>query len=173
MDFVGGINGEPIRLDQSRLSIILSYYNVDILLVSFISFSDVFPLENSSQHLFHWIIIKISSYLFKLTSFRIFWILKAFEVFSEFSNFQNLSNFQSFNFSIFQILAISNFQNSEISKFLSSQTYEFSLKCFQFSSILNSWNFNFSPQASDFQSFEISKKLHFSKQRFNINLVDA
>lgn len=72
MDFVGGINGEPIRLDQSRLSIILSCYNVDILLVSFISFSDIFLLEYSSQHLLNYnqdiVVVK--------NSFR---ILKGFE----------------------------------------------------------------------------------------------
>lgn len=124
MDFVGGINGEPIRLDQSRLSIILSYYNVDILLVSFISFSDVFPLENSSQHLFHWIIIKISSYLFKLRfEFFEFWKLSKFSqnslIFRTFRIFK-VSIFQFFKFLQFRIFRIRKFQNFLALKFTNS-----------------------------------------------------
>lgn len=94
MDFVGGINGEPIRLDQSRLSIILSCYNVDILLVSFISFSDIFLLEYSSQHLLNYnqdiVVVK--------NSFR---ILKGFEeLFLRIFNFQNFLQIltNAFNF---------------------------------------------------------------------------
>lgn len=104
MDFVGGINGEPIRLDQSRLSIILSCYNVDILLVSFISFSDIFLLEYSSQHLLNYnqdiVVVK--------NSFR---ILKCFEeLFLRIFNFQNFLQIltNAFNFLQCWILEIFN-----------------------------------------------------------------
>lgn len=104
MDFVGGINGEPIRLDQSRLSIILSCYNVDILLVSFISFSDIFLLEYSSQHLLNYnqdiVVVK--------NSFR---ILKGFEeLFLRIFNFQNFLQIltNAFNFLQCWILEIFN-----------------------------------------------------------------
>lgn len=142
MDFVGGINGEPIRLDQSRLSIILSYYNVDILLVSFISFSDVFPLENSSQHLFHWIIIKISSYLFKLRfEFFEFWKLSKFSqnslIFRTFRIFK-VSIFQFFKFLQFRIFRIRKFQNFSALKLTNSPWNAFNFLRFWILEILTS-----------------------------------
>lgn len=118
MDFVGGINGEPIRLDQSRLSIILSCYNVDILLVSFISFSDIFyDWKILRNNLFHRIVKQnIIVYVSN------FWNFKIFSNFQSFRSFLKISNFQRFNFSNFQIPGIPNFQNLEILNF---QTYEF------------------------------------------------
>lgn len=118
MDFVGGINGEPIRLDQSWLSIILSCYNVDILLVSFISFSDIFyDWKILRNNLFHRIVKQnIIVYVSN------FWNFKIFSNFQSFRSFLKISNFQRFNFSNFQIPGIPNFQNLEILNF---QTYEF------------------------------------------------
>lgn len=153
MDFVGGINGEPIRLDQSRLSIILSCYNVDILLVSFISFSDIFYdwkiLRNNLLHRIvkQNIIVYVSN----------FWNFKIFSNFQSFRSFLKISNFQRFNFSNFQIPGIPNFQNLEILNF---QTYEFPMLSILV--ILNSWNFNFFSESLDFQRSLVLVQTRFS-----------
>lgn len=107
MDFVGGINGEPIRLDQSRLSIILSYYNVDILLVSFISFSDISSWKNSSQQS----IPSNCQSKYHRVLFEFFEFLNFFE-FSKLPKFS-----QNFEFSMFQFFKFSNSWNSEFSEF--------------------------------------------------------
>lgn len=153
MDFVGGINGEPIRLDQSRLSIILSCYNVDILLVSFISFSDIFyDWKILRNNLFHRIVKQnIIVYVSN------FWNFKIFSNFQSFRSFLKISNFQRFNFSNFQIPGIPNFQNLEILNF---QTYEFPMLSILV--ILNSWNFNFFSESLDFQRSLVVVQTRFS-----------
>lgn len=153
MDFVGGINGEPIRLDQSRLSIILSCYNVDILLVSFISFSDIFyDWKILRNNLFHRIVKQnIIVYVSN------FWNFKIFSNFQSFRSFLKISNFQRFNFSNFQIPGIPNFQNLEILNF---QTYEFPILSILV--ILNSWNFNFFSESLDFQRSLVLVQTRFS-----------
>lgn len=153
MDFVGGINGEPIRLDQSRLSIILSCYNVDILLVSFISFSDIFyDWKILRNNLFHRIVKQnIIVYVSN------FWNFKIFSNFQSFRSFLKISNFQRFNFSNFQIPGIPNFQNLEILNF---QTYEFPMLSILV--ILNSWNFNFFSESLDFQRSLVLVQTRFS-----------
>lgn len=153
MDFVGGINGEPIRLDQSWLSIILSCYNVDILLVSFISFSDIFyDWKILRNNLFHRIVKQnIIVYVSN------FWNFKIFSNFQSFRSFLKISNFQRFNFSNFQIPGIPNFQNLEILNF---QTYEFPMLSILV--ILNSWNFNFFSESLDFQRSLVVVQTRFS-----------
>lgn len=153
MDFVGGINGEPIRLDQSRLSIILSCYNVDILLVSFISFSDIFyDWKILRNNLFHRIVKQnIIVYVSN------FWNFKIFSNFQSFRSFLKISNFQRFNFLNFQISGIPNFQNLEILNF---QTYEFPMLSILV--ILNSWNFNFFSESLDFQRSLVLVQTRFS-----------
>lgn len=153
MDFVGGINGEPIRLDQSRLSIILSCYNVDILLVSFISFSDIFyDWKILRNNLFHRIVKQnIIVYVSN------FWNFKIFSNFQSFRSFLKISNFQRFNFSNFQIPGIPNFQNLEILNF---QTYEFPMLSILV--ILNSWNFNFFSESLDSQRNLVVVQTRFS-----------
>lgn len=153
MDFVGGINGEPIRLDQSWLSIILSCYNVDILLVSFISFSDIFyDWKILRNNLFHRIVKQnIIVYVSN------FWNFKIFSNFQSFRSFLKISNFQRFNFSNFQISGIPNFQNLEILNF---QTYEFPMLSILV--ILNSWNFNFFSESLDSQRNLVVVQTRFS-----------
>lgn len=126
---------------------------VDILLVSFISFSDIFyDWKILRNNLFHRIVKQnIIVYVSN------FWNFKIFSNFQSFRSFLKISNFQRFNFLNFQISGIPNFQNLEILNF---QTYEFPMLSILV--ILNSWNFNFFSESLDSQRNLVVVQTRFS-----------